>query len=219
MIKKKSKNTKLDIKSWYSNRYQIVVVQRNILLMLTGLSIISVAVAVFFVRAIIASKSLDPYVIELEEKTGIATVVQRDTAQNYTSEQAVRRYFINMYINGAAGYDPRTYIKDVTAIRLFSSAKVYSEFRRRINPRELGPGAKISIRIKSIQFIDGNTAQIRILKQTELNKDQPPELINEVVTMKFSFIPELQLTMEERMINPLGFQVQEFLIAEEVFKY
>jgi type IV secretion system protein VirB8 len=80
------------VKSWYSNRYQIVVVQRNILLLFTLVSMFSVAVAVIFVKNIMASKSLEPYVIEVESKTGVATVVDQMTSQNFTGDQMIRKY-------------------------------------------------------------------------------------------------------------------------------
>jgi type IV secretion system protein VirB8 len=92
------KKTKLKIKSWYSNRYQIVVVQRNILLLFTLISMFSVAVAVIFVKNIMSSKSLEPYVIEVEQKSGIATIVNQMTAQNFTGDQMIRQYFINQFI-------------------------------------------------------------------------------------------------------------------------
>ena len=96
MSDKESK--KIKIKSWYSNRYQIVVVQRNILLLLTIISIIAVAASVTFVKNMMSSKSLEPYVIEIDEKTGIATTIQQPTSQNYTANEVMRRYFINKYI-------------------------------------------------------------------------------------------------------------------------
>ena len=96
--KKNKKEPKVQVRSWYSNRYQIVVVQRNILLILTACSIISVSVAVLFVKKIIASKSLDPYVIELEQKTGVATIVDNETATRFTGNDAVKRYFIQKFL-------------------------------------------------------------------------------------------------------------------------
>ena len=76
-----NKKSKSKIKSWYSNRYQIVVVQRNILLLFTLVSMFSVAISIIFVKTIMSSKSLEPYVIEVEEKTGIATVVDQISAR------------------------------------------------------------------------------------------------------------------------------------------
>lgn len=215
---KLNKKTKSKIKSWYSNRYQIVVVQRNILLLFTLVSMFSVAIAVIFVKNIMSSKSLEPYVIEVEEKTGIATVVSQMTSQNFTGDQMVRRYFINQFVHAASGYDPKTYKLDVDKVRLFSTSGTYSDFRNRINAKDLGGDSRIDVRIKSIQFPDNNTAQIRILKQANLpNSD--PKTKDEVITMSFYFSPDMNLTMEERLINPLGFQVSKYLITDEIFNY
>ncbi len=215
---KQTKKTKLKIKSWYSNRYQIVVVQRNILLLFTVISMFSVAVAVIFVKNVMSSKSLEPYVIEVEAKSGIATVVDQLTAQNFTGDQVIRKYFINSFIHSASGYEPRTYKQDVDKVRLFSIPGIYGEFRNRINARDLGTDSRIDVRIKSIQFTDGNNAQIRIVKQTNI-QGVDPSTVDQVISMGFYFSPDMQLSMEERLINPLGFQVNKYMIADEVFNY
>ncbi len=213
---KASKKNKLKVKSWYSNRYQIVVVQRNILLLFTLISMLSVAVAVIFVKNIMASKSLEPYVIEVESKTGIATIVNQLTAQNFTGDQIIRRYFLNQFVQAASGYEPKTYKMDVDKVRLFSTPDVYNDFRNRINARELGIESRIEVRIKSVQFSDANTAQIRVLRLININDKITTK--DEVITMNF-FFTDLNLTMEERLINPLGFQVSKYAIADEVFSY
>jgi type IV secretion system protein VirB8 len=213
-----NKKSKSKIKSWYSNRYQIVVVQRNILLLFTLLSMFSVAISIIFVKSIMSSKSLEPYVIEVEEKTGIATVVDQITAGYLTGDQAIRRFFINKFVHIASGYEPKNYKSDLEEMRLFSTPNVYAEFRSRINSRELGANSKISVRIKSILFQEQNTAQIRIVRQIEI-PESTTKTIDEVITMGFYFSPNIQLTTEERLINPLGFQVNKYSITEEVFSY
>ena len=213
-----NKKTKLKIKSWYSNRYQIVVVQRNILLLFTLVSMFSVAVAVIFVKNIMSSKSLEPYVIEVEQKSGIATIVNQMTAQNFTGDQMIRQYFINQFIHAASAYDPKTYKIDLDKVRLMSVPAVYADFRNRINARELGADSRIEIRIKSIQFINNNTAQIRAVRQISL-AGVNSEDVDEVITMNFGFSPNMTLNLEERLINPLGFQVSGYVIVKEVFNY
>ncbi len=213
-----NKKSKSKIKSWYSNRYQIVVVQRNILLLFTLVSMFAVAISIIFVKTIMSSKSLEPYVIEVEEKTGIATVVDQISAGYLTGDQAIRRFFINKFIHLASGYDPKTYKTDLEEMRLFSTPNVYAEYKSRVNARELGANSKISVRIKSILFQEQNIAQIRIVRQIEIFEAQP-KTVDEVITLGFYFSPNIQLSTEERLINPLGFQVNKYSIAEEVFSY
>ena len=210
-------NAKNKLKSWYSSRYQIVVVQRNILLVFTIIAMVAVGVAVIFVKQLTSSKSLDPYVIEIEEKTGVATIVDQKTIQQFSSDEAIRKYFINEFIQAASGYDPKTYKKDVEKVRLFSSPAVYNDFRNRINARDLGVDSQIAVRIKSLQFLDGSTAQIRLLLQINLAGANPTTK-DQIITMNFYFT-NLNLTLEEMLINPLGFQVTSYKITDENFNY
>lgn len=124
-----NKDKKIKVKSWYTNRYQIVVVQRNVLLLITIISIITVAISVLFVKNFMSSKSLEPYVIEIDDKSGMATVVQQISSQTYTANDMVRRYFINKYIQSSLGYNPQTYREDSESIRLFSSTQIYGAYK------------------------------------------------------------------------------------------
>lgn len=208
---------KFKIKSWYSNRYQIVVVQRNILLFLSILLTVSMTASIIFVKYVMSSKSLEPYVIEIEEKSGVPTIVNQMTTQNLTGDESVKKYFINQFIQAAAGYDPKTYRMDAEKVRLMSTQAIYSDFRTRINPRTLGVDSKIELRIKSIKFLDPVTVQIRILRITS-SKERGTSQKDEVINMSFYFA-NLTLNAEERLINPLGFQVTSFSITEEIFNY
>ena len=212
-----AKKAQTKIKSWYANRYQLVIVQRNILLLFTIISMLSVAVAVVFVKNIMSSKSLEPYVIEVEQKTGVPTIVEQMTSQHFTGDQMIRKYFINQFVQAASGYDPKTYKMDAEKVRLFSSSKVYLDFRNRINAKDLGPESSMEVRIKSIQFPNANTAQIRIVRQISM-EGFGTTTKDEIITMSFYFT-NVDLTMEERLINPLGFQVSQYLISEEIFNY
>jgi len=219
MVRKKDKKKKdsLRVKSWYSNRYQIVVVQRNILFLLALISMISVSVAVIFVKDRLGSKSLEPYVIEVEEKSGIATTVDQLTQQRFTANETLRKYFISQFVTAASGYNHKTYVQDATKVRLLSIPRVYKEFRNRIRRRDFGESTRITTRIKSIQFPKPNTAAIRISTKKEF-LDRKPEEKDELITMTYYFT-NIELTMEQRMVNPLGFQVRQYLVTEEAFDY
>jgi type IV secretion system protein VirB8 len=212
MSDKESK--KIKIKSWYSNRYQIVVVQRNILLLLTIISIIAVAASVTFVKNMMSSKSLEPYVIEIDEKTGVATTIQQPTSQNYTANEVMRRYFVNKYIQATMNYNPKTYKQDSEVARLFSSPMIYNAYKKRINPNALGGNSTITTKIKSLLFRDSNNLEIRTTTE-EVTSGGPPITKNQILYMNFFFAPDIPLSMEERLINPLGFQVSDFEIGED----
>lgn len=209
------KDKKIKIKSWYSNRYQIVAVQRNVLLLLTATSIIMVAIAVFFVKNFMSSKSLEPYVIEINEKTGTAVVVQQITSQTFTANEVMKRYFINKYIQSGLSYNPRNYKENSEEVRLFSTSQIFNEYRNRINPYSLGSESQIEVKIRSLLFKDNMNVEIRTTREINI-VGQKATTKNEIIYMTFYFAPELNLSIEERLINPLGFQVSKFEVAEEI---
>ncbi len=213
--KKSTVSAKEKSKSWYFNRYQVVSVQRNILLIFSIFAMIAVTVCVVFVKSVTASKSLEPYVIEIEEKTGIPVVVDQQTVQQYSGNQMMIRYFLNQFIQSASAYNSRTYKLDSLRVRLLSTAGVFSDYNRRIRPRDL-TGTDIQVRIKSIQFPGKDTAQVRILRVVSTKNDT--KSFNEVINIDYRFA-DLNLNSEERMINPLGFQVGRYLITEEVYEF
>lgn len=214
---KAKKQKKFKVKSWYANRYQFILVQRNILLIFALFSTISVSFGMVFLNHVMSSKSLEPYVIEVEEKTGVPTVVNQKSVEEFTGNELMKKYFINQFVQLAAGYNPKTYPEDAEKVRVLSNSNVFNSFRALIKPIELGTETRISVRIKSIIFSSDTVAQIRILRttaQTGLTSQSSDK--DEVINLEFQFNPNIKLNLEERLLNPLGFQVKSFFIAEEI---
>lgn len=214
MSDKESK--KIKIKSWYSNRYQIVVVQRNILLIIAIISMILVAVSIVFVKNVMSTKSLEPYVIQFDEKTGVATTIDQPSATNYTASDVMKRYFVNKFIQSATTYNPKNYKQDAEIVRLLSNSLIYNDFKKRIDPNSLGGNTTITTKVKSLLFKSPNELEVRITR--EIKSPGSQDLIkNEILFISFFFAPDIIMSIEERLINPLGFQILKFEIGEEVF--
>jgi type IV secretion system protein VirB8 len=182
------------------------------------LSIVAVAASILFVKNMMSSKSLEPYVIEIDEKTGIATTVQQPSSTNYTANEVMKRYFVNKFIQSSMSYSPKTYKQDVEITRLFSSPSIYNEFKKRIDPNLLGGNSSIETKVKSLLFKGPNELEIRVAREIQSPGTQD-QVKNEIIFMTFFFAPDISLSMEERLINPLGFQVIKFEIGEEVYSY
>ena len=217
--KKQPKRKKFRIKSWYENRYQFIVIQRNILLIFALFSTIAIGFGMIFVNHVVSSRSLEPYIIEVEEKTGIPTIVERLTVKEFTGNELMKQYFINKYILAAAGYDARTYSKDLETVRVFSSSSVFKDYRFRVNARVLGTGTRIDPQIKTIEFIKNNESTIRVSTKTILGKNKKPIEGSQLITVTFSFDPNIQLNLRERMLNPLGFQIRSYKAVDELINY
>ena len=134
MEKKVSDTSKLT-RSWYSNKYQLVVLQKNLFSLFTICALISVIIAVLFVKKITESKSFEPFVIEMEEKTGTVKIVENTSRDAITKNESLKRYFIYSFINAVEGYDPLTYKLDSDKVRLFSDRNIYGAVNYKISPK------------------------------------------------------------------------------------
>jgi type IV secretion system protein VirB8 len=220
--KKENKNALQEAKNWYADRYQFVVVQRNILILITLLALAGLGATTFAVARLTESKTFEPYVIEVEQKTGLTTLVDRYSKNKYTADEAVIRYFVNKYIHMRESYDVRQYKYNYSkVIRYLSSPEVYSAFRKYIsveNPRSplnLGNRFKREVFVKSISFLDKKKVQARVETRDSTYRGKEEGKGHVVITLDFDFL-ELELSPEGRYINPLGFQVLSYSNDEDV---
>ncbi len=225
--KKKDNKTSLEkAKNWYADRYQWMVVWNNVLVLITFFALIGLGVTSYTVAKVTESKTFEPYVIEVEEKTGITTTVDRSSVNTFRADDAVSRYFVNKYIQSREGYDVRQYEYNYgDVVRVLSSRGVYTQFRTFIsteNPRSplnLKNKYTRKVFVKSMTFLkkteDEKKVQIRVLLRDESTVGEPQVENHAVITLDFDFLP-LELNTEERYINPLGFQVLSYTLEEDV---
>jgi type IV secretion system protein VirB8 len=225
--------TSHQVQTWFEDRYQMVLVQRNILLLFLVFALVSVLFAIISVTQIATSKTLEPFIIEIEDKTGITTMVRPYDREYFSSNDALRRYFLMKYLTAREAYNAFDYHYNYyTIVRLLSAGDVYSVFRRSVSsdnpnsPISFGDKLQRNLKIKSITFLpppprtgkEGSqyrpsiTAQMRyIIVETGSRGGEK----HRIATINFDFY-DLKMTQEERFVNPLGFQVTGFRVDEEV---
>ncbi len=224
LFKKSVKDESIEVKkNWYADRYQTVVVQRNFLALITIASLAGIIFSVLSVVKITTSKTIEPFVIEIEDKTGITNVIRPLTKEKYAYDETLRRYFLTQYITKRETYNYVTFEYNYfTVVRLLSDPVVYNAFRQDVyasnpnSPVRLGQVTQRYIKIKSITFLQpvkgevGFTAQIRFKSD-----DNGANVKYKVATINFDFI-DMVLTEEERAINPLGFRVIGYRVDDEI---
>jgi type IV secretion system protein VirB8 len=201
--------------NWYYDRYIVVTIQRNFMSLLVLISALCIFVGLIYINKISQYKAIEPFIVEIEAKTGIPTVVDQVSVQKYTAEEVIQEYFIYTYIRAREGYDFRTYYHDYnTVVRLLSDPGIYLSFRNTISQRNPQSPVNLYARdvrlvpvIKSMQDIDG-AKQIRLLVKHMRGNSVVAE-DNKVIYIKYRFA-NLNINLEERLVNPLGFRVFEY---------
>ncbi len=209
------------IKGWHTDQYETAVVQRNALFVLLMVCVVAIVFATLAIRYLKSTRSIEPFVIEIERKTGVPTVVDPLTNKAFTGDEAIKRYFIMQYIKAREEYYQNLFTKNYSqVVRVLSAPDVYaSDYRPKFNANNpqspvniLGNRSWRQIFLKSIIFKTVNSVQVRLSVQTD-GAIQAKQ--DKVVYMEFEF-QDLKMSEEERLINPLGFVVTKYVIEDEL---
>lgn len=211
-------------RGWYEDRYQTLIIQRNLFFLISALCIVLIAVSVVVIGGVVAKKRIEPMVIEVEELSGITTLVNPATDNKWAVSKVINQYFLTTYLRARESYDVASYLYNYnTIVRLLSSSNVYREFKNIINdPAKsaislYGSQNTTSIEIRSILFLTdnpggGQTAQIRF---TIVENQGQRKRINKIASIVWDYV-ELNLNFNDMMVNPLGFQIQFYSISNDV---
>lgn len=213
--------TKQDIKpvkNWFEERHDTITTQRNLLflfvIILLILSIISVGVVAYVVN----SKEFDPFVIQIDNATGVAQVVNPASSEILDGNEALAKYFIKKYVIARETYNPvdfETRAKKI--IRLFSASNVFWEYRGYIQNEENNPAVKYGqknttyLTLKSWSELGDNKYIIRFsIHETAQNR----LTFNKIAIVEFRYVP-MELKESDMEINPVGFQVTGYRVDND----
>lgn len=171
--------------------------------------------AVMAVAAMMPLKTVEPYVIRVDNSTGIVDVVEALTDGKTNYDEAMNKYFTQWYIRYREGYSKELAEDYYYNVGIMSSSLEQQKYFQFFNPKNplsplnvFGPYAKVKIRIKSTSFINPTVALVRYTKEIERGLDKP-QVTHWAATVTFKYT-KAPMAEKDRAINPLGFQVVEY---------
>lgn len=156
-----------------------------------------------------------PVVLRVDNSTGIVDAIKplADGKTNY--EEAVNKYFTQLYVRYREGYSKELAADYYTSVGIMSIGLEQQKYYEYFNPKNpqspltmYGPYAKVKVRIKSTSFIKPNVALVRYTRDVERGTDKP-QVSHWAATITFRY-SSAQMSEKDRAINPLGFQVVEY---------
>lgn len=205
---------------WQEERYELATKQRRVgwfVAMITGSIALMLALALM---ALTPLKTVAPYVIYVNQITGETRVEQSLKKGKLTQSEALTKYWLIKYVRARIGYDRQDLEKNYEMVKMMSEQKEFIRYAKVFDPKRpdspyqrYGDTTTVDVKVKSIAFLDENTASIRLdlLEKTNDKTTTSPW----VVTMSYQFTLEPR-TEEERFENPLGFQGTKWRIDAEV---
>jgi len=211
-----------DISNWYSDRYGKVLIQRNLLVILLLLSVVVIVVASINLGLIAMSNKISPIIVEIEDKTGIPTLVNPLSTQGVelSSNTALNEYFVVKYIRSREVYCNVSYMYDYyTVVRVLSSGGVYSAFKNFLNTDpnsplvKFGSGVCNQFELRSIQFLNTTNGITNVVVRYNVvnNASKDPR----IATLNFQYF-QTKMSYDDRLENPLGFTIVSYNSVDEV---
>ena len=167
--------------------------------------------------------SVEPVIITLDKVTGLAEVRARLLDMDLASDEAVTQSLIYRYVRDRETYDAADNAARIERVYETSTGQAAdslfalwgSEHAR--HPASLyGRDAQVTVAIRSISFIDPDTASLRIRK--DVNRGGATASRDYVVTLDFSYARGGERLIEAIWRNPLGFAVTSYRIDPETIE-
>lgn len=210
------------ISQWHQDIYGNAVISRN---RWTLVGVIALALAALEAAALIILtplKAVEPYVIQVDNSTGITTVLEPMGKKPVTENEAVTKFFLVRYIVARETYDPQDLNQNYDQVRLMSTLEEAGRFEDFIR----GPNSPVerfntsitrTVRVRSVSFLNKKTAQVRFTSNQRQNGTNEKKDEHWIATLSFRYA---NTPMEEadRLGNPLGFQIKNYRIDQEVVR-
>ncbi len=219
IMKKKENLIKVD---WNISRFHSVEVQRNFFIVM----ILSLFIFLLFGSMLILyasqAKIIEPFVVEIDKKNISPKVIKPIKLKTYRADSAIIEYFLYKYINARESYSFYSYKFNYgQVVRIMSVSNIYTSFiakegkkNQRSFVNKYRDKYKVEVIISDIRKID-NYKEIELLKKhINLRTEEITKKETKKILIKYKFLPNLLLSEEDKLINPLGFVVSEYYVIK-----
>ncbi|RUM20675.1 virB8 family protein [Rhizobium vallis] len=172
------------------------------------------AASIFAVTGLTPLKTVEPFVVRVDNSTGIVDVVSALTSTAGAYDEAVTKYFAAKYVRAREGYVWSEAEENFRSVALLSTQPEQTRFAvvyRGSNPDSpqniYGRSAVSRINIVSISLINANVVSVRYIRT--ITRGDDVRTTHWVATLTFSYV-NAPMSSTDRLINPLGFAVSEY---------
>lgn len=186
-------------------------------------AMVAVGLAIVLALAVVLLtplKTVEPFIVrEGATGTGEAITLVRD--RKVSESEVTAKYWLAQYVNFREEYSKPASYGNYRATDLLSARPVFEPYFQQINPENpnspttmYGTKGTIEARVTNITFIGTRHAQVRFVKRVQPDTDVPVQETRWIATVTYEFLNP-PIKEEDRLINPLGFQVTSYRLDPE----
>ncbi|MFG1423204.1 VirB8 family type IV secretion system protein [Roseixanthobacter liquoris] len=172
------------------------------------------AMAIAAVAGLTPLKTVQPFVVRVDNSTGIVDVVSALTSTAGTYDEAVTKYFAARYVRARESYvwsEAEENFRTVSLLSTQAEQQRFAALYRGSNPESpqniYGRNATARISIVSISLINPHVVSVRYIRTVTRGEDV--RTTHWVATLTFAYV-NAPMSSTDRLVNPLGFVVSEY---------
>lgn len=168
-------------------------------------------------------KTIEPYLLKVDMTTGHTEVVRPlNDAKGVSYGEVLDKYWLNQFVIARNGYEWETIQNSFNTVKLMSGRQVFGAYSNYIkgdkSPTKTFADKKvIKLTVQGVTFLpttskDEALAQVRFTRVIENNQGAPAlgyAPTQWTATVTFDYRASIT-TEDERLLNPLGFQVTSY---------
>lgn len=201
---------------WADERTQSIYASRKIAwivaLVATSVAML-LAIAILFMLPL---KTIVPHTLLVDKQTGFVQALDPASPQKITPNKALTQSLLVQYVEAREGFDIATVQGQFKKVALWSSGAAknrYVNMMQATNPESplvIYPrNTVIDVQIRSVSQLSDTSALVRFasIRRDPGGTEQPSENSVAVIKYRYSNAP---MTVEDRYVNPLGFEVIDY---------
>jgi len=222
---------------FFGKAFSSVVFQRNVIYLMMLAAFVSILINLTRVYDVSTTKELNPFVIQIDNRSGTTKVVHEVSREKYSHDPVVQNYLIKRYMLAREQFFPSDYrykyfqvVRSMSAPWVFNYFFSYLNYHRDPNPKNRSYEKGNIIHMDGMFPVRSNIESINIMNYDEQTKKFKAQVrfvqspysklgvakakYYKIATIEFDFLND-KLTDQDRILNPLGFRVLSYGIVLE----
>lgn len=206
---------------WAEDRQDALRLSRRVAWLVAGIAAGIAVLEAVALALLIPLKTVVPYTLLVDRTTGYVQMLKGTSPDSITADGALTQSLLAQYVIAREGFDIAMIGANYRKVALWSGEPVRGEYLAMMpatNPasplQRIPRTSVVAVHVKSVSPLGPNTALIRFeterLDQGQLNG--PREAFVSVIRYRFSGAP---MALDDRLTNPLGFQVTHYRRDQE----
>lgn len=167
-------------------------------------------------------KTVQPVTLLVDRQTGYVQALDPTSPRRVAADEALTQSFLAQYVTAREGFDRATVASDYKRVALWSTGPArasYLSLMPATNPnspfQQYRSGTFVQTRVKSVSRLSQGVALVRFDTQLQDRTGRAAPAQPWVAVVRYRYI-DAAMRLEDRFVNPLGFQVLSYRRDAEV---